>query len=70
MSAKSLKTIYIQSKSGDYNTTTKDFEEVSLPSILKHFRTVGGYYAQPDGRYGEIFVPFEEIEFIAVRRPD
>lgn len=58
--------VYIQSKSGDYNTESEFYSFTKLSSVMDHLRKVGGYSTELIRRnYKEIFVPFEEIEFIA-----
>jgi hypothetical protein len=53
--------VYIQSKSGNYNTTNEIFKAASLEAALMILRNRGGYLC----RFEEaIFVPFEEIEYI------
>jgi hypothetical protein len=58
--------IYIQSKSGDFNTIYKMNPGAVGPNalllILSHIRGLGGYPTVY--RTKEVFVPFEEIEFI------
>lgn len=57
--------VYIQSKSGDYNVEFESSSE-TLDAVMENIRKLGGYYAEAIRRnYKEIFVPFEEIEFIA-----
>lgn len=52
--------IYIQSKSGNLNSTT---DGVNLMKTMKALRTAGGYYMED----GKVFVPFEEILFLEDR---
>jgi hypothetical protein len=61
--------IYIQSKSGNYNHVVdlgehfaKDLQQTKLHAAFVYLRGAGGY----QGRYrtNDIWVPFEEIEFI------
>jgi len=57
--------IYIQSKSGDFNSTQVVMDE-HLEAALQTLRTRGGYYAKR--REQPMFVPFEEIEYIREER--
>ena len=57
--------VYIQSKSGNFNARTKRDQHEFLHDMLKRFRAAGGYYAPSNGQYETIFIPFEEIEYLA-----
>lgn len=54
--------VYIQSKSGNFNVVEEVSGVGTLRGALDHFRYVGGYKAEH--RDKEVFVPFEQIEFI------
>jgi hypothetical protein len=55
--------IEIRSKSGNYNSE-RDLPGIgTLKGALKVLRSEGGYYAS-DRQEREVFVPFEEVEFI------
>jgi hypothetical protein len=54
--------IYIQSKSGNYNTVYDSGSIITLKGVLKFLRASGGF--ESDCRDKEVFVPFEEIEYI------
>jgi hypothetical protein len=54
--------IYIQSKSGDYNTTRHIHSVRTLQEACWKLRTDGGYYHTDEGE--EFFIPFEQIEYI------
>lgn len=61
--------VYIQSKSGDYNTVYDAQGIGTLAGVLKSLRGQGSYTAEY--RDDEVRVPFEEIEFIrAVKSGD
>jgi hypothetical protein len=54
--------IYIQSRSGDFNST-QDIEGIgTLQGAFKYLRNTGSYVSEY--RDKEVRVPFEEIEFI------
>lgn len=55
--------IYIQSKSGDFNATFENSKILNLFRALEHLRKNGGYFAE--FRHKKLFVPFEEIQYIA-----
>lgn len=55
-------TVYIQSKSGDYNTVYSAEGIGTLAGVLKFLRSQGSYPAEY--RNDKVRVPFEEIEFI------
>ncbi len=55
--------IFIQTKSGNFNTTHDAVGFGNLEDILKNLRKRGGFESE-DRRESRIFVPFEEIEFI------
>ena len=61
--------VYVQSKSGNFNTIY-DAEGIgTLAGVLKSLRGQGGYTAEH--RDNEVRVPFEEIEYIrAVKSGD
>jgi hypothetical protein len=57
-----MRKIYIQSKSGNFNTEFNTIEE-PLCDILGDLRQRGGYYAEY--RKNMVYVPFEEIQYIS-----
>jgi hypothetical protein len=54
--------VYIQSKSGDFNSSMGDNSKKSVIEIMRFLRECGSYAAMFRGRVIE--VPFEEIQFI------
>lgn len=56
--------IYIQSKSGDYNTAYEAEGIGTLAGAMSHLRYKGSFTAEYHRTGKEIQVPFEEIEFI------
>lgn len=53
--------IYIQSKTGKYNIVYDS--SYSLSDSLKRIREQGAYRATSE-EYGDMIIPFEEIEYI------
>jgi hypothetical protein len=59
--------VYIQSKSGNYNTVTEWPDGMFIDNIFKELRAYGYYRVVTQLREAvgqELLVPFEEIEFI------
>lgn len=54
--------IYIQSKSGDFNSSMGDSACKSLLQVMKRLREDGSYIVIHRGK--QVEVPFEEIQFI------
>lgn len=55
--------IYIQSKTGDYNTEVHVHNANTMAEACRLLRAQGGYY-QGEKDEKELFVPFEQIEYI------
>jgi len=54
--------VYVQSKTGNYNTTMEQPDSVTLVEVFKALRNFGYYTALLNGK--TVVMPFEEIEFI------
>lgn len=55
--------VYIQTKSGNYNTEETFPGIGTLGGVLKQLRRNGGFYSD-DRNNKVIYVPFEEVEFV------
>lgn len=56
--------VYIQSKSGDYNSTQHVHNVDTLQEAMCQLRGDGGYYQGDKDNLKELFVAFSQIEYI------